>query len=102
MENDNLWNQSHTLYSTTNSKLHRRFIVPVPNTPKRKWWQFRKKRNDKNRYHNNIRMTISDYKEDIDWESNGEVIVNGQGHTPYNRQIWIPPNLNNNNNNNQQ
>jgi len=73
---DNLWNLGHTT--------HRRFIVPVMGKPK--WWQFRKKRKYKKnhlRAKNNISM-IKEYKEDIDWTSNGE--------------MWFPENKNNNNN----
>lgn len=73
---------------------YRKFVIPVGNT-NRKWWEFRKKYNDKKRVNNEVSRLISNYSEEINFG--------------YDEQMWFPSpnidtntfiNLNNNINNN--
>lgn len=68
----------------------RTFKIPI-GLPKRKWYQFWKKKKDIKESKETIKKLIDDYKEDIAWgEFNGEVNINGEKYIPYKREIWIP------------
>lgn len=67
-----------------------KFVIPVGNLTKKEWWQFWKKDTLRDA-ENMIAELISDYKEDITFDSfTGEVKIDKNNIPPIQKEYWIP------------